>query len=233
MKKRTIKTKTTRAEECSGCKAAKICGIFVAIILASIGIFGSIMTLNSAKAELKKSFNYELRTAVEVAAGSVNAIYDRYAAGDLSQEQASSLALATLKDTAWNDGRRGFWVLDTEGNLLIADEKNSAMDLTAGSNVWNTTDSNGRYFLQDFVAAASNGGGYVEFAIDNNGWNSFVGYAMPTEFNFVITANYDLAYFDRAAYPETRNALWWSVILLTGLSFIAIGCYAFALVHER
>jgi len=230
-----MKRTTKRADQCGGCKAAKVGAIFVAVALATIGIFCNTFILKSARSELRESFDYELRTAVETITGGMNAIYDRYQAGDLNEADAKNLALTIVRETAWNDGRRGFWVLERDGTLLVEDTRDGAIDLdvSVGGNVWNLTDTNGRYFQQDLIAAANNGGGFVEYTLNGDNSLDYISYAMPTEFGFVVTAAYDLNYFNQNAYPETRLALWWSVILLIGTSFVAIGCYAFALVHEK
>ncbi|MCL2095136.1 cache domain-containing protein [Candidatus Saccharibacteria bacterium] len=225
---------TKKSDDCSRCRTSQFCAIFAILTIGVIGIIGNTFVLRSANDDLRGAFNHELRTAVEIVTSNVNTIYDRYSAGELSRSDAFDLSLTIVRESSWNDGQRGFWAIDRSGTLLAAVEGDPNISYNIGDNVIDEVDGNGLAFWRAFIDEADQtGGGYVNFFFNGDSPRHYLGYTMPNDFDFIITASYDLETFDRRAFPLTLNALWWSVLFIAGFSLIAVCSFALALARER
>lgn len=214
-KKRTKKTNGT---------LFKIFSIVAWAILLVGSVVGVLLVIDVAKSELLLSFKYENRSAVETMVGNINQVYDEYESGALSEEKAREIATRMVQNGVWNDGRRGFWAIEPDGTL-VAKVENGDMSSKPGDNVWDYQDADGKYVEREMVAAGQNGGGFVEFRVENDAVNnSYIGYALVTDFGFVVDATFDMNYFNQ--YWESsivpKTAQYTTIVLVCFIIILAI-----------
>ncbi|SFM61862.1 cache domain-containing protein [Variovorax sp. OV329] len=96
----------------------------------------------------------ELRSYVELALSTVRPLYD----AGLDDETTRAEALRRLAALDYgNDGY--FFVYDLQGRSLM----HSRQPELVGQNLWELRDKDGRFTIQDLIARANAGGGYVEY----------------------------------------------------------------------
>ncbi len=96
----------------------------------------------------------ELRSYVDLAVSIVRPLYDA------GQDDEATRAEALRRLAALDYGDDGyFFVYDLQGRSLM----HSRQPELVGQNLWDLRDSRGRHTIQDLIAQARNGGGYVEY----------------------------------------------------------------------
>ncbi|MDL2327457.1 cache domain-containing protein [Ruminococcaceae bacterium OttesenSCG-928-A11] len=167
------------------------------IALFVISVSGVIFSTNLFKAEFLDSFKYEARSVVETMVSNINQVYREYEDGVISESVGKEIAIHMVQNGVWNDGRRGFWALEPDGTL-IAKVENGDLSSKPGDNVWDWQDADGKYPERDMIAVGQNGGGFVEFRVSNAEVdNTYIGYALETDFGFVVDATFDMNYFNK------------------------------------
>ena len=96
----------------------------------------------------------ELRAYVELATSTVRPMYD----AGLDDEATRAEALRRLAALDYGDDGY-FFVYDLHGKSLM----HSRQPELVGQNLWELRDSQGRFTIQDLIAGAREGGGYVEY----------------------------------------------------------------------
>jgi two-component system NarL family sensor kinase len=96
----------------------------------------------------------ELRSYVELAVSTVRPLYD----AGLDDEATRTEALRRLAALDYGDDGY-FFVYDLQGRSLM----HSRQPDLVGRNLWELRDSQGRFTIQDLLARAREGGGYVEY----------------------------------------------------------------------
>jgi two-component system NarL family sensor kinase len=96
----------------------------------------------------------ELRSYVELAVSTVRPLYD----AGLDDEATRTEALRRLAALDYGDDGY-FFVYDLQGRSLM----HSRQPDLVGRNLWQLRDSQGRFTIQDLLARAREGGGYVEY----------------------------------------------------------------------
>jgi len=96
----------------------------------------------------------ELRSYVELAVSTVRPLYD----AGLDDEATRTEALRRLAALDYGDDGY-FFVYDLQGRSLM----HSRQPDLVGQNLWELRDSQGRFTIQDLLARAREGGGYVEY----------------------------------------------------------------------
>lgn len=96
----------------------KFCAVILIFVLALFMLVGNIILLHSVRDEMKTSFNYELRSAVETLTNNIDTVYD-FAPSD----SGKTLALKMVNDATWNDERRHFWASNDDYTEILAGQK--------------------------------------------------------------------------------------------------------------
>ena len=96
----------------------KFLAILLILTLAIFSLISNLIILKTVRSELKISFDYELRTAVEVLVSNIDTLY----ATD-SSDTAKTLALQMVDQATWNDGRRHFWAATADHTEILAGKK--------------------------------------------------------------------------------------------------------------
>jgi len=205
------------------------------VAIAGIGIGVRMQAAALAKAQREtveaayiSSKEAELKHYVELATTAISPFYE--ASGDGKDDAAlKAQALAMLQRMDFGpDGY--FFVYDMKGDSLMHPRE---PDLV-GHNWWLLRDPNGSLTIQQLVAAASKGGGYVRYVWHRPSTNRLepkLGYVVPLErWNWMVgTGIYlddvdtTLAHIDqRASSNIERTMMWIGGIALAGLAVITL-----------
>lgn len=107
--------------------------------------------------DLTKSKKEALRDYVEIAVASIQQTYDAAYEGDFEAQEQALQVLTDLSYGAKGDGY--IFVYKYDGTNLATRPKPQLK----GKNLSDLKDKNGVYIIKDLIAAAKNGGGYVEY----------------------------------------------------------------------
>jgi two-component system NarL family sensor kinase len=215
------------------------------VAIAAIGIGVRLQATSLAKAQhatveaaYMSSKQAELKHYVELATSAIAPLYEAGAQGKGDDEARRRQALAILQNMDFGpDGY--FFVYDMNGNSLMHPRE---PDLV-GRNLWSMRDPQGALPIQELIAAASHGGGYVRYVWHRPSTNQLepkLGYVvlLPRWGWMIGTGIYldgvaaALARIDESASANIRRTMMWiGAIALAG--FIAIAaCAVFVNVTE-
>ncbi len=93
---------------------SKFAAILLICALTIVSLIGSALTTKSIHDEMKTSFDYELKTAVETIVSSIDTYHDFDPA-----PTAKTLALKIVQDAKWNNGRRTFWATSQDDSAQV------------------------------------------------------------------------------------------------------------------
>ncbi|MDR1197061.1 MAG: cache domain-containing protein [Candidatus Nomurabacteria bacterium] len=194
--------------------AVRIFSIGAAILLVLVSVVGITTVAAASKKDMLESFRYEVRSAVETMTSNINTVYDNSKENNTNLSESRDLAIRMVSNGVWNNSNRGFWALETDGTLL-AKVENGDTDKKPGDNVWDLQDADGKFIEREIIAAAKQGGGFVDFRIQNEAVsNAYIAYALPTEFGFVVDATFDMNYFESHWSEYVTTAVAESVVVI-------------------
>ena len=135
-------------------KLVLMVGIF-AVALVAVGAV-SLSTLYSSMLEDRKN---KTRNVVEIAHSLVNSYYDRFKAGELSEDEAKKQALAAVEALRY-DGKEYFWINDHTPAVLM----HPIAKKLVGKDVSGLKDKNGKLLFPAFVGIVEKqGAGFVDY----------------------------------------------------------------------
>ena len=104
--------------------------------------------------DVERSLINETTTALNM----IEAIYKRQQAGELTEEQAKSLAAAMVREIRYENGTGYFWIDTYEGvNVALLGRTE-----TEGKSRINATDPNGKQYIREMIQVAQSGGGFTD-----------------------------------------------------------------------
>ncbi|WP_233866159.1 cache domain-containing protein [Paraburkholderia adhaesiva] len=183
----------------------------------------------------------ELRHYVELAMSAIEPLYDASAdasPADIAARQGE--ALATLQKMDFGpDGY--FFVYDMHGRSLMHPREPNLV----GHNLWDLRDPQGALTIQRLIAAASQGGGFVQYmwrrpttgklapklgyVIPLKRWGWMVGTGI-----YMDDVDSTLAHIDERASANIEHTLWWlGAIALAGVGAIALGALVLNVTEYR
>ncbi|TDV24729.1 two-component system NarL family sensor kinase [Paraburkholderia caballeronis] len=185
---------------------------------------------STMQAAYLSSKEIELRHYVDLATSAIAPLYDASRAPGADVDALRQQALAVLQKMDFGpDGY--FFVYDMHGRSLMHPRE---PDLV-GRNLWDLRDPAGALTIQQLIAAASHGGGYVRYTWRRPSTGRLapkLGYVVPLErWGWMVgTGIYlddvdsTLARIDQRASANIESTLQWlGVIALTGVGVIALG----------
>jgi two-component system NarL family sensor kinase len=205
------------------------------IAIAGIGIGVRMQATALAKAQhaaieaaYMSSKEMELRHYVKLATSAIAPFYD--ASDGATRDDATQRRAALTVLQKMDFGRDGyFFVYDMQGNSLMHPRE---PDLV-GRNLWAMRDSGGTLPIQDLIAAAAKGGGYVRYVWHRPSTNQLeakLGYVVPLpRWGWMIGTgiylggvNAALAHIDEHASADIgRTMTWIGAIAMGGFAIIA------------
>ena len=135
-----------------------------------------------------ESYKTEVKSEVQSAVSVVSYYYDLSQSGKMSEADAQTEALETLRNLRYGDDQSGyFWVDGTDYTLVM----HPILPEQEGNNRYDLTDKNGVKIIQSIMKSAENGGGFNEFYFTKSDGVTVapkVAYSEPfNEWNWVIT----------------------------------------------
>ncbi|MEJ1162714.1 cache domain-containing protein [Variovorax sp. CCNWLW186] len=139
--------------------ALAVAPLLIALVLVALAVRHQEHDLaRRERALIEKSYmdqrRSELRSYVDLAVSIVRPLYD----AGLDDEETRNEALRRLAALDYGDDGY-FFVYDMQGRSLM----HSRQPDLVGKNLWDLRDSRGRFTIQDLIAGARVGGGYVEY----------------------------------------------------------------------
>lgn len=139
--------------------ALAVAPLLIALVLVALAVRHQEHDLaRRERALIEKSYmdqrRSELRSYVDLAVSIVRPLYD----AGLDDEETRNEALRRLAALDYGDDGY-FFVYDMQGRSLM----HSRQPDLVGKNLWDMRDSRGRFTIQDLIAGARAGGGYVEY----------------------------------------------------------------------
>jgi len=136
----------------------------ILVALLSIAFLCMFAGAQSEKQENLLDQDLLIKSEVETAVSMLQAIYAKHQQGVMTLEEAKELGADLLR--ALKYGSEGyFWADTTEGvNVVLYGRKD-----VEGRNRLEDKDTNGMYYVKDFLAKGKAGGGYVEYWFTKKG----------------------------------------------------------------
>ncbi len=107
----------------------------------------------------KEKLDQIIQSQVECMIGVLQAEYDKYLAGQISEEEAMENAKDIVRSTRYNDGAGYFWADMADGTNAVHIKPE-----VEGTNRYYSVDEKGNYFVQDTIAAGDKpDGGFIDF----------------------------------------------------------------------
>ncbi len=143
--------------------------LFASVIITSL-ILGGLSIINIKRSTKQASEKYntamndgyktEIKSEVETAITVLQAEYDRYQSGAITEKTAKKTAIETIRKMRYRKDRSGyFWIDDTNCYLVM----HPILTEQEGNNRKNETDKNGVKIIQKILASIKNNDGYNEF----------------------------------------------------------------------
>jgi len=145
-------------------KIIALCALLA--LLVSAGLWTTFtLSLSSVKtlskqtldSNLRQDFDDLIKYEVQTVISMLERIHEMQVQGELSMDEAQALARTTVRELRYADGNY-FWVDDTEGNnvVLLGND-------VEGTNRLDLKDRKGTFIIKELIAAAQQGGGYVDY----------------------------------------------------------------------
>lgn len=107
----------------------------------------------------KEKLDQIIQSQVECMIGVLQAQYDKYQNGLISEEEAMENAKDIVRSTRYNNGTGYFWADMADGTNAVHIKPE-----VEGTNRYYSKDEKGNYFVQDTIAAGNqSGGGFIDF----------------------------------------------------------------------
>jgi methyl-accepting chemotaxis protein len=210
--------------------------ITTSIVAGAIGVTGLLsmvsqrnQSLETLRSALQGDYDQLIKSQVEAAIGVIEGVYERYEAGEFSEERAKELAAGLIRDLRY--GEEGYFWIDTyEGDnvVLLGSE-------TEGTNRNNLQDVQGTYLVQDIIAAGRNpGGGFTDYWFPRAGETEAAqkrGYSLafePWEWvlgtgNYVDDINASVAEYEAVLQADFRRVEYIEIGMLIAGILISMG----------
>jgi methyl-accepting chemotaxis protein len=132
-----------------------------------------------------------IKSEAETAASMLQAIFKKHQQGEMTLDQAKRLGGDLLRELRYGDDGY-FWADTTEGvNVVLYDRKD-----VEGKKRIEDKDSQGTFYVKEFLARGKAGGGYVDYTfpkMGRAGWSAKRSYVLPFQpFGWVIGTGYYL-----------------------------------------
>ncbi len=140
--------------------------IFITVLLVSSLSYLSLKRAYDKNIEAEKEkLDQIIQSQVECIIGVLQAEYDKYQNGEITEEEAMENAKYIVRSTRYNNGTGYFWADMADGTNAV--HINPQVE---GTNRYNTQDEKGNYFVRDTIAAGDKPeGGFIDFYFAKSG----------------------------------------------------------------
>lgn len=140
--------------------------LFTSVVLGATSIFSIKSTTDMAVSEYENAmdagYDTEIKSEVQTVIAVLQAEYDRFQSGELTEEEAKEEAKEIVRAMRYRDDGSGyFWIDDTDYNLVM----HPILVEQEGTNRYELEDQNGVMITQEVIKACTGaeGSGYNEF----------------------------------------------------------------------
>ena len=146
--------------------------IFLTIIISAaislavgyVGIYYIRKTSAMAYTDYENAMDYgykiEIKSQVQAVLSVIQKEYDRFASGELTEEQAKYSAKEIVRKMRYRDDASGYFWIDDRDYVLVM---HPILTGNEGQNRFDLTDSNGVKIIQEIYKACTSGGGFNQF----------------------------------------------------------------------
>lgn len=132
--------------------------------LACLGVYEMSQSMEESielyETAMTDGYKAEIKSQVQGALAVIQSYYDRSQSGELTEEEAQTMARDAVRAMRYRDDSSGYLWIDGEDYTLIV---HPILTEQEGNNRYDMTDQNGVKVTQNVVAAAKSGGGFHEF----------------------------------------------------------------------
>lgn len=134
--------------------------VFAAVCILSLFSYISLMNAYNRTIEAtKQKLDQMIKSEVECMVGVLQANYERYLSGEITEEVAMKNAQIIVRSTRYNNGVGYFWADMADGTSAVHIKSE-----VEGTNRYQTQDEKGNFFVQDTINAGDKpGGGFIDF----------------------------------------------------------------------
>ncbi len=207
--------------------------VLVTLIVGGFFIYSTVKDNEAAEIAYRKNledqYDRVLKLQTEGLITALNAIYKRQMSGELTEEQAKTLAADLIRSDRYDDGKGYFFADEKESGICVVHAGQPAAE---GTMRQEAKDTNGFYYMKEiFKVAMAPGGGYCNFNYPKPGETESLpkrGYSVEFKpYQWIVGTGSWIDYIDDAAaahIAENREALYQkiltSVIIMVAVAVI-------------
>lgn len=136
----------------------------VSITISAVAIYYIKSSTNVAYTNyenaMNQGYNTEIKSQVQSSLAVIEHYYNKYQAGELTEEQAKYEAKEAVRAMRYRDDNSGYMWIDASDYTLVM---HPILPQNEGKNRYTLEDQNGVMIIQEIMKAADNGGGYNQF----------------------------------------------------------------------
>ncbi len=212
---------------------------FLAVFLLSLLSNVSLrFAYNNVITAEKEKLDQIIQSQVECMVGVLQAEYDKYQSGLISEKEAMENAKYIVRSTRYNNGAGYFWADMADGTNAVHIKPE-----VEGTNRYNSTDEKGNYFVRDTIAAGDKpGGGFIDFYFAKPGESEakakrgFIQKFEPYGW-YIGTGNYEEDMLpiiqDELDACSRSSRLSLLIIFFAGLAVFVVGIYVVSIIAKR
>ena len=134
--------------------------LIVAAVVSGVAIYyirsSTDMAYSNYEDAMNQGYNTEIKSEVQSSIAVMEYYYNRFKAGELTEEQAKTEAKEAVRKMRYRDDNSGYMWIDASDYSLV-------MHPILPQNRYTLQDQNGVMIIQEIMKTANNGGGYNQF----------------------------------------------------------------------
>mgnify|MGYP002510280926 FL=1 len=213
--------------------------IFMAVLLISSLSYLSLQKAYDKNIQAEKEkLDQIIQSQVECMIGVLQAEYDKYQSGEITEQEAMDNAKYIVRTTRYNNGTGYFWADMADGTNAV--HINPDIE---GTNRYNTQDEKGNYFVRDTIAAGDKpNGDFIDFYFAKSGESEakakrgFVKKFEPYGW-YIGTGNYeeDMLPIIQEELDEANKSCFFAILVtyLAGLIIFIIGTLITCIIAKK
>ncbi len=138
--------------------------LIVAAVVSGVAIYyirsSTDMAYSNYEDAMNHGYNTEIKSEVQSSIAVIEHYYNRFKAGELTEEQAKTEAKEAVRKMRYRDDNSGYMWIDASDYSLVM---HPILPQNEGQNRYTLQDQNGVMIIQEIMKTADNGGGYNQF----------------------------------------------------------------------
>lgn len=134
--------------------------LIVAAVVSGVAIYyirsSTDMAYSNYEDAMNQGYNTEIKSEVQSSIAVIEYYYNRFKAGELTEEQAKTEAKEAVRKMRYRDDNSGYMWIDASDYSLVM---HPILPQNEGQNRYTLQDQNGVMIIQEIMKTANNGGG--------------------------------------------------------------------------